>query len=133
MFYALIKQSTHWALCSSEFFNSKYQILPTYVTAWNVSKYGVISGPYFPVFSPNTGKYGPEIALYLDPFHAVREHVSSYIICEIQCEIKCEILFNIRLFDHIKKGISSEVLLRKLFWKYTANLQKNTHAEVRFQ
>ena len=26
------------------------------------SKYGVFSGPYFPVsvFSPNTGKYGPE-------------------------------------------------------------------------
>ena len=26
-----------------------------------MSKYGVISGWYFPVFSPNTGKYGPEI------------------------------------------------------------------------
>ena len=40
------------------------------VTARKVSKNGVISGPYFPVFglntqiyedfSPNTGKYGPE-------------------------------------------------------------------------
>ena len=27
-------------------------------TARNLSKYGVISGPYFPVFSPNTRKYG---------------------------------------------------------------------------
>ena len=36
-----------------------------------VSKYGVISGPYFPVFSPNTVKYGPEITPYLDTFHAV--------------------------------------------------------------
>ena len=36
--------------------------------AWKVSKYGVISGPYFPVFSPNTGKYGPEITPYLDTF-----------------------------------------------------------------
>ena len=36
-----------------------------------VSKYGVFSGPYFPVFSPNTGKYGPEITPYLDTFHAV--------------------------------------------------------------
>ena len=43
-------------------------------------KYGVISGPYFPVFglnteiyifSPNTGKYGPGITPYLDTFHAV--------------------------------------------------------------
>ena len=50
-------------------------------TAWKVSKYGVISGPYFPgfglnterysVFSPNAGKYGPEITPYLDTFHAV--------------------------------------------------------------
>ena len=36
-----------------------------------VFKYGVISGPYFPVFSPNAGKYGPEITPYLDIFHAV--------------------------------------------------------------
>ena len=53
-------------------------------TAWKVSKYGVVSGPYFPVFglnteiysvnlvcNPNTGKYGPEITPYLDTFHAV--------------------------------------------------------------
>ena len=40
-------------------------------TAWKESEYGVISGPYFPVFSPNTGKYGPEISPYLDTFHTV--------------------------------------------------------------
>ena len=38
-----------------------------------MSKYGVISSPYFPVFSPNKGKYGPEITPYLDTFHAVIE------------------------------------------------------------
>ena len=47
--------------------------------AWKVSKYGVISGmiflysdgiPYLSVFSPNTGKYGPEITPYLDSFNA---------------------------------------------------------------
>ena len=27
------------------------------------------SGPYFPVFSPNTGKYGSEKTPYLDTFH----------------------------------------------------------------
>ena len=52
-----------------------------------MSKYGVISGPYFPafglnteryevskylsVFSPNVGKYGPEITPYGETFHAV--------------------------------------------------------------
>ena len=29
------------------------------------------SGPYFAVFGPKTGKYGPEKTLYLDIFHAV--------------------------------------------------------------
>ena len=40
-------------------------------TAWKVSKYGVISGPYFSAFGLNTGKYGPEITPYLETFHAV--------------------------------------------------------------
>ena len=36
-----------------------------------MSKYGVFSGLYFPVFSPNAGKYELEKTLYLDTFHAV--------------------------------------------------------------
>ena len=36
-----------------------------------MSKYGVFSGSYIPVFGLNTGKYGPEKTLYLDTFHAV--------------------------------------------------------------
>ena len=31
-----------------------------------VSKYGVIYGPFFPVFGRNTAKYGPEITPYWD-------------------------------------------------------------------
>ena len=41
-------------------------------TEWKVSKYEVISGPYIPVFSPNAGKYGPEMSPYLVSFHEVR-------------------------------------------------------------
>ena len=37
-----------------------------------VSKYGVFSGPYFPAFSPDAGKYGPEKNPYLNTFYAVR-------------------------------------------------------------
>ena len=33
----------------------------------------LFSGPYFPVFSPNTGKYGPAKTLHLDSFHAWSE------------------------------------------------------------
>ena len=40
-------------------------------TALKVSKYGVFSGLYFPVFGLTTGKYGPEKSPYLDTFHAV--------------------------------------------------------------
>ena len=43
-----------------------------YKTVWKVSKYGVISGPYFPVFSPITGKYGLEITPYLGTFHVAK-------------------------------------------------------------
>ena len=47
-----------------------------------MSKYGVISGPYFPVFSPNTGKYVPEITPYLDTFYAVLVAWSSMFFRE---------------------------------------------------
>ena len=42
-------------------------------TGWKVSKYGVLSDPYFTVFGLNTGKYGPENTPYLDTFHPVTE------------------------------------------------------------
>ena len=47
-------------------------------TVSKVSKYGVFSGPYFAVFSQNTGKYGPEKTPYLDAFHAVRKVIVEY-------------------------------------------------------
>ena len=52
--------------------------LPDMHTAWKVSKYGVISGPHFSVFSPNAGKYEPEITPYLNTFHAVAGRISSF-------------------------------------------------------
>ena len=56
------------------------------VTAWKLSKCRVISGPYFPVFSANKGKYRPEITTYLDTFHAVNhlDHMIGliwYLFC----------------------------------------------------
>ena len=35
-------------------------------TVWKLSKYGILSDPYFPAFGLNTGKYGPENIPYLD-------------------------------------------------------------------
>ena len=42
-----------------------------------MSKDGVFSGPYFPVFSPNTGKYGPGKTRYLDTFHVLKTNNSG--------------------------------------------------------
>ena len=47
-------------------------------TAWKLSKYGVFSGPYFPVFGQNTGKYGSEKTPYMDTSHTVRSFLSYY-------------------------------------------------------
>ena len=47
---------------------------------WEVSKYRVISGTYFPVFRLNTGKYKPEITPYLDSFHAVSVILLIFIL-----------------------------------------------------
>ena len=57
--------------------------LDKYDTAWKVSKYGAISGLYFPVFSPNTGKYGPEKTPYLDTFHAVTLNFWKHLLVAV--------------------------------------------------
>ena len=38
----------------------------------------IFSGSYFPVFSPNTGMYGPGTSSYLDNFYAVVFYCSGY-------------------------------------------------------
>ena len=42
-----------------------------------MSRYEVISGPYFPVLGLNKGKYGPEITLHWGTFHAVTVTVAA--------------------------------------------------------
>ena len=62
-------------------------------TAWKVSKYGVTSGPYFPIIGLNTEIYGvnlrnqseyrPEITPYLDTFHALQKRIENHVkICD---------------------------------------------------
>ena len=55
---------------------------PQEYTVWKASKHGVISGPYFPVFELNTGKYGPEKTPYLNTFNAVRGIAMTRDLCE---------------------------------------------------
>ena len=65
-----------------------------------MSKYGVISGPYFPVFGLNTVKYVPEITPNLNTFHTM---LLPQIWCLITLRIECSnistgnnITYNIR-------------------------------------
>ena len=68
VYYAKSKRLLDWLFWSK---NSNYQFELKFGTSWKVSKYGVISGPYFPVFGMSTGKYESEVTPYLDTFHSV--------------------------------------------------------------
>ena len=50
------------------FFNWRLVLLALHEKCLNTEFF---SGPYFPAFSPNTGKYGPEKPPHLGNFHAV--------------------------------------------------------------
>ena len=58
-----------------------------------MSKCGVFSGPYFPVFSPNTGKHGPENTSYLDTFCKLKKWkvalLEIYIIFSSLLQLSC--------------------------------------------
>ena len=93
-----------------------------------VSKYGVFSGPYFPVFSPNTGKCGPEKYPYLDAFHAMRASLlrSSFYRNSIW-SIKLLINALFSLFDEM--CFSSDFFLSIYIWStskiFSANISGN--------
>ena len=73
----LFSKSMDWFLYDRDLRHERVKVRPVilqyyinlfYATgfAWKVSKHRVFSGPYFPVFGLNTGKYGPEETPYLD-------------------------------------------------------------------
>ena len=60
-----------------------------------MSKYGVFSGPYFPVFGLNIEKYEPEKTPYLDTFHAVLTNANDQISRKSRRIIICIIIRNL--------------------------------------
>ena len=54
-------------------------------TAWKVSKYGVFSGPYFQIFSPNTGKHLPEKLRILILFTQWNRFLNAINSCHVFC------------------------------------------------
>ena len=79
-------------------------------TVWKVSTYRVFSGLYFSIFSPNTGKYGPEKTPYLDTFYAVSV---SCLLVYLQIFNIVNILF---YFEQAFTSIFSRVCFRQKFF-----------------
>ena len=83
-----------------------------------MSKYGAFSGPYFTVFSPNTGKHVPEKTPYLDTLHAVFVHDCKLVLLLVKWQ------FNTCLEKNA--DLQNAVPLIFVNWDYCANnaLQK---------
>ena len=72
IFYFLIFLKLYLNYISIQDNNCKLYVTNVFnLTVQKMSQYGVFSGPYFPVFGLNTGKYEPEKAPNLDLFHVV--------------------------------------------------------------
>ena len=89
-------------------------------TSWKSSKYGVFSGPYFPVF---TGKYGSKKSLYFDAFRAVLPFPQGFFFfffwkCRMpRCFVK-EKEQNICLMEFIIDIIERLIYMAQFFsWK----------------
>ena len=90
-FPTLILEDINW-FCSKKEWEKKATVRPILtITAWKVSKYGVISGPYFHVLGLSTEIYGVDLCIqseyrkirtrntpYLDTFYAVDFLVFEY-------------------------------------------------------
>ena len=97
-------------------------------TAWKVSQCEVISGPYFPVFSPNTGICRPEITPYLDNFHGVQISLLTSIKkppnyfaehCNKDCDKDCDKNVDLKCFnpDYSLKFRRLFIMYNVIIWK----------------
>ena len=75
-------------------------------------KYKIISGPYFPAFGLNTGKYGPEITPYLTETYRVNPR--------IQPKYRKILARNNSVFGHFSRSV---VISTNGSGIYDANLQ----------
>ena len=92
---------------------------------WKASKYGVISGPYFPVFGLYTGKYGPDITPYLDTFHAVIESSFKDPNDTSSLLYHCASIFEISKEHCVKMSKYANLCIQSEY-------RKNTHQENTF-
>ena len=70
-------------------------------TVWKVSQYGSFSGP-------NTEKYGPEKASYLDIFHTVVREIQGFFWTSYEClnYFICPGSYQVQLLVKITRNVS---------------------------
>ena len=81
-----------------------------YDTSWKMSKYGVISGPYFPVF-------GPEKTPYSDTFHTVWMLLISVIykiVVEMYQNLRESVWRNWNLYEQRNSKIYILLMLQEI-------------------
>ena len=108
--------STAWKVCQSVFLIK--------FTAWKVSKYGYISGPCFPVFSQNIGKYGPEKKILIWTLFPLI--ISTSTTQKMKFSIKdfiskCDQIRRKRIWSHLlKKSLKAhgQISEKRCFEKY---------------
>ena len=104
------------------------EIFLVFCAVWKISKYRVFSGSYLDIFSPNTGKYGPEKNPYLYTFH----RLFPWIYCLLR-----ERLFSntFKMFPIKRRQVLGEIppLWKKhsLTWSF-APLKRNPNQFVIF-
>ena len=108
-----------------------FQRSPIGFAAWKVSKYRVFSGPYFPVFGLNTGKYGPEKTPYLDIFHAVIAmlHTSNIFAGpEFMWVFFPKVCFKVwsKTLGRVK-SVQIRSFFLVCFFPYSVRMRENTH------
>ena len=85
------------------------------ITASKVSKYWVNSSPYYPLFSPNTGKYRPEATLYLTLFTQSLLKICllfwQILITCLKCSRTLFLLFSYSKKMHWKQSYGERLLL----------------------
>ena len=83
--------------------------------------YRVLSGAYFPVFGLNTGKYGPEKALYLDTFQTVEVfnfRFWKYVSTELSYYLFILSNFILRRYENSKNNNNSLHIKKLLFLRH---------------
>ena len=98
------------------------------------TRHGVFSGLYFPVFGLNTEIYEVNLRIQSE-YGKIPTRKNSVLGHFSHCAQKCNessYLPSPRYFKLILEVVLQRYSYKKVFWKFAANFQEHTHAEVWF-